>query len=170
MKHPYQKISTHPVTGRFVVETVGHEKTKAQEQFKDECDINNIMAKYQKTGEFTGAIRSGGMYSDFSQITDYHDMVNTVTYAQEAFMLLPANIRARFSNDPGQLLSFLQEDSNYDEAVTLGLVTPKQQNLNSPKNSQNAQNSKSAKKGLSGEKIRQTPTSDDNTSTLTSEE
>lgn len=156
MKHPFQKISTHPVTGRTVVDTVNKEKSITQQQFKDECDINNIMAKYQKTGEFTGAIRKGGQYGDFSQITDFHDMQNTLIYAQEAFMLLPANVRTRFRNDPGELLNFLQDENNYDEALDLGLLDPDKQR-STPEKTKNEPKQTNKKTGASTSK---TPESD----------
>jgi len=36
---------------------------------------------------------------------------------------LPSKIRDRFGNDPSQLLSFLADSSNKDEAISLGLVS-----------------------------------------------
>jgi len=125
MRHPYQIIEIHPETGRVHVATVNDQPTMAQQQYKDECDVNKIMEKYQKTGEFTHSTEKKGTYGDFSEITDYHTMVNTVTYAQEAFMLLPANVRIKFRNDPGELLKFIQDDKNYDEALKLGLLNQK---------------------------------------------
>lgn len=119
-----QKITTRP-NGTIRVQTINEEPSMAQQQFADECDINNIMAKYQKTGEFTHATNKQGVYADFTNITDYRAMVDTVMYAREAFALLPAQVRARFRNDPAQLLEFIQNDKNYDEAVKLGLLTPK---------------------------------------------
>lgn len=111
--------------GRVSVKTINNDPTKTQQQFKDECDINNIMNKYTSTGQFTHLTSKQGTYGDFSQITDYQEMLHTVKYAQDAFAALPADIRKRFNNDPGQLLEFVQNDKNYDEGVKLGLVQPK---------------------------------------------
>lgn len=110
---------------RVRVRTINSEPTMAQQQFKDECDINKIMDKYQKTGEFTHLTSKQGRYADFSSIQDYREMLDTVRYADEAFMKLPATIRSRFGNDPQQLLDFVQDNKNYDEGVKLGLVQPK---------------------------------------------
>ena len=41
-------------------------------------------------------------------------------------MTLPADLRKRFSNDPGQLLSFLENEDNRAEAIKLGLVNAPQ--------------------------------------------
>jgi len=124
MRHEHQKIAKNKETGRVRVQTINSEKTQTQQQFAQECDINFIMDKYIKTGEFTHATQKKGTYGDFSEISDYHSMLNTVIYAQEAFALLPATIRARFRNDPGELLNFINDDSNYDEALKLGLLNP----------------------------------------------
>lgn len=42
--------------------------------------------------------------------------------AQQNFMLLPAEIRERFNNDPGRLIAFLEDDRNKNEAIKLGIV------------------------------------------------
>lgn len=124
MRDPNQKITVHK-DGRVSVETVNKEPSMAQQQYKDECDINNIMKKYSTTGEFTHLTSKEGRYADFSQIESYQEMLDTVRYAQDAFASLPAETRSRFRNDPGQLLEFVQNPENYDEGVKLGLVQPK---------------------------------------------
>ncbi len=42
--------------------------------------------------------------------------------AQENFMRLPANIRKRFDNDPAQLIEFINDPNNLDEAINIGLA------------------------------------------------
>lgn len=122
MKHEGQMVYFDEKLGRMRCDSVNTEPTMTQQQFADECDINNIMRRYQTTGEFTHVTGKSGSYADFSEIKDYHHMVETVRYAQEAFQVLPAAIRARFKNDPGSLLEFLQDKSNMAEAIQLGLV------------------------------------------------
>lgn len=121
MKNELQHI-TKREDGRIRVQTINNEKSMTQQQYKDECDINNIMAKYATTGEFTSKTSKQGMYGDFSQITDYQDMLDTILYAQNAFNTLPAEVRKKFGNDPGSLLNYLQDEKNYDEGVKLGLI------------------------------------------------
>lgn len=119
-----QKITIDAKTKRVSVETVNNEPSKTQQQFKDECDINNIMAKYATTGQFLHVTSKQGQYADFSSITDYREMLDQVAYAQEAFAQLPANVRYKFNNDPAELLNFVQDKKNYDEGVKLGLINP----------------------------------------------
>lgn len=125
MKDPNQIVSVHPKTGRTHVETINNEPSMTQQQFREEADINNIMARYTNTGEFLHLTKQQGQYADFSQITDYQEMLNAVKYADEAFASLPALVRKKFSNNPEELLTFLQQSSNYDEGVTLGLLNPR---------------------------------------------
>jgi Chlamydia-phage Chp2 scaffold (Chlamy_scaf). len=60
--------------------------------------------------------------ADFDEVFDFQSAMNVLVQAERSFMGLPANVRKRFSNDPGQMMEFLNDSSNYDEAVKLGLV------------------------------------------------
>jgi phage internal scaffolding protein len=100
------------------------EPTLAQQHFKDECDINNILRQFNVTGMLPEAPLSP-RYGDFTGIVDYHSALNAVIAAEDGFMELPAQIRARFQNDPENLINFLNDESNKDEAIKLGLIDQK---------------------------------------------
>ena len=93
----------------------------AQQHFKDECDVNTILQKFNITGILPEQTLSP-RYGDFTGIGDYHSALNAVMAAQDEFELLPAQIRARFENDPAKLIEFLNDDNNRPEAEELGLV------------------------------------------------
>jgi len=97
------------------------EPSLAQQHFKEECDINTILQKFNITGILPEAPLSP-RYGDFSGIGDYHTALNRVMAAQTEFGALPAQIRARFDNDPSKLIQFLDDESNRPEAEELGLV------------------------------------------------
>ncbi len=97
------------------------EPSLAQQHFKDECDINNILRQFNITGLLPQSPLSP-RYGDFSGITDYHTALNRVIAAQDEFEGLPAQIRARFDNDPAKLIEFLEDETNRPEAEELGLV------------------------------------------------
>jgi len=97
------------------------EPSLAQQHFKEECDINTILQKFNITGILPEAPLSP-RYGDFSGIGDYHTALNRVMAAQSEFGALPAQIRARFDNDPSKLIQFLDDESNRPEAEELGLV------------------------------------------------
>lgn len=93
----------------------------AQQHFKEECDINTILEKFNITGILPEQPLSP-RYGDFTGIGDYHTAMNRVFAAHEEFEALPAKIRARFSNDPAQLIEFLENSENRSEAEELGLI------------------------------------------------
>ena len=93
----------------------------AQQHFKEECDINTILEKFNITGLLPEQPLSP-RYGDFTGIGDYHTAMNRVLAAQDEFEALPAQIRARFGNDPAQLIEFLENSENRPEAEELGLV------------------------------------------------
>ena len=97
------------------------EPSLAQQHHKDECDINNILRQFNITGLLPESPLSP-RYGDFTGIGDYHTALNRVIAAQDEFDALPAQIRARFDNDPAQLIEFLENSDNRPEAEELGLV------------------------------------------------
>ena len=97
------------------------EPSLTQQHFKDETDINNILRQFNITGLLPEAPLSP-RYGDFSDIGDYHSALNAVIAAEAEFEALPAQLRARFSNDPAQLIDFLSDENNRSEAEKLGLL------------------------------------------------
>lgn len=116
------KIIEKLENGRVRVHESFPNPSLTQQHFKDECDINNIIKKYKTDGEFTHLNRKKGVYADLSSATDYHEAMNTVIKAQDAFATLPSQTRSRFENDPSQLLAFINDEANYEEAIKLGLM------------------------------------------------
>ena len=48
------------------------EPTLTKQSFKEECDINNIMAKYRATGILSHVQAHQGRYQDLPSEIDYH--------------------------------------------------------------------------------------------------
>jgi phage internal scaffolding protein len=96
----------------------------AQQHMKDECDINILVERFGVTGNMPVAPIEPS-YGDFSGVGDYHTALNKIKAADEAFMALPAKIRAKFDHDPNALLNFLQNEENRDEAIQIGLIDGK---------------------------------------------
>jgi phage internal scaffolding protein len=96
----------------------------AQQHYRDECDINNILRQFNITGILPNSPLAP-RYGDFTGIQDYQSALNAVMAAEDGFLALPADIRARFENDPANLIDFLADESNRAEAEKLGLVDPK---------------------------------------------
>jgi len=97
----------------------GESRTKVSAQA--ETDINNIMAKYIKTGHI-GWHNSQPPQYGISDGQTFHEAMNIVIQAEENFSELPANIRKRFGNDPAEFLNFVADEKNHDEAIKLGMI------------------------------------------------
>lgn len=107
------------------IQTFNTEPTMTQQQFKSQCDINQIIKKFEKTGMISHLNNNAGNYGDFSTIQNFQQNLNMVLSAQSSFDALPPEVRKRFGNNPSNLIDFVQNESNYEEAVKLGLVQKK---------------------------------------------
>lgn len=95
---------------------------RTKQQFADECNINNIMSKFEKNQLIEHVNEHKGDYGDFATFESYHDSVNRVIEAQDAFMTVPAKIRAKFNNDPASFLAYVQDPANADSMIEMGLA------------------------------------------------
>ena len=100
------------------------EPSLAQQQFKDEVDINVLLERFRVTGQMPSGVRLP-TFGDFSAVTDYQSAMNAVLAAQDEFMKLPPNVRSRFGNSPQQLLEAVSDPSRRDELEKLGLFDKK---------------------------------------------
>ena len=102
-----------------------NEPSMAQQHFKDECDVNNILRKYESTGLVTHVANGTPSYGDFSSVLEFQQAQNILIEAEDAFEALPASLRKRFDNDPAVMLEFIENPDNREEAEKLGLVAKK---------------------------------------------
>lgn len=92
----------------------------ADQSQAEECDINTIVQRFGLTGEMPGSLVTP-MQGDFTEVTDYRSALELLMEAQEAFMTLPAKVRAQFENDPHRFLEFASEPANLDALKEMGL-------------------------------------------------
>ncbi len=95
--------------------------SRAKQSFAEECDINNIMSKFNKTGILEHENKRTPQYGDLMPFDDYHAALNQTIEAQDAFDALPSDLRSRFNNEPGEFLKFVDNPENTEEMVELGL-------------------------------------------------
>lgn len=101
-------------------------ESKAVQYFKDDCDINNIIRKHSN-GQPVSCMRAPPRYGDFSEVVDYQTAQNALIQADNAFMSLPAEIRARFDNSPHKFVEFCMDQDNLEEMRRMGLAPEAQQ-------------------------------------------
>lgn len=97
------------------------DESKAIQSAEEESNINTIVRRFGISGELPNQVAMP-VSGDFTNIPDFHTAMNLVRQAQEEFVRVPAEIRARFNNDPGRFMDFFDDPANYDEALKLGLV------------------------------------------------
>ena len=96
------------------------EPSLTQQHFAPECDINNVIARFTKTGVLPE--KPGAFYADFASGMDYRETLDFLRATQEEFLSLPAETRARFNNDPGALIDFVNDPANANRFEEVGLA------------------------------------------------
>lgn len=93
---------------------------RTKQAFKDQCDINKIMQKYQRTGMLSHLAAHQAQYMDVAEL-DYHTAQTKIAQANQLFDSLPVNVKKEFRNDPGAFVDFVSDPAN---AGRLGELLP----------------------------------------------
>lgn len=109
-----------PPWREFINGTVCTEPGARQSEAAD-CDINRIVAQFYRTGLLPEGFTTG-VFADVSEISDYRSALERMQLAQEEFMKLPPQLRARFDNDPLSFVEFAANPANEAEMVAMGLL------------------------------------------------
>lgn len=101
------------------------DKIRTKQEFKDEVNINTIMAK-ARAGQIIDpallAYKGLPQYGDFSNVPDLATANQLVKDAVDDFEKLPVAVRNRFGHDPIKLITFVQDPNNKEDAVRLGII------------------------------------------------
>lgn len=108
---------------------------RTEQTHRAECDINNILRRYEQTGLITHVNETVAQYGDFSEVSDYQTSLNRVMKAQESFMALPSDIRKYFDNDPAKFLDFVGDPANKEAMYELGLASAPSDDVDKGKSS-----------------------------------
>lgn len=92
------------------------------QSFKKQCDINNIMLQYQKTGLLPNFQTKSPSFIDNTQIPDLNTAFELVNSAIDAFNQLPPDIRKLMDNNAANLESFISNEKNHDLLLKNGLI------------------------------------------------
>lgn len=102
------------------------DESLTQQQFKDECDLNKVMEVYVNTGLWMGdSLRESrdAVFADVVGFEDYQDVMDNMEAVNAAFEELPADVRLLFNNQPGELVTWLANPANVEEAKSLLIVS-----------------------------------------------
>lgn len=92
-----------------------------KQEMATDCDINNIMAKWVKTGQ-PPLVNPNFLSGDVSNAETYHDAMNFVAHVNSEFENLPARFRSKFDNNPEKFLEFVGNPKNQQELIDMGLA------------------------------------------------
>lgn len=105
--------------------TVNDSPSETRQEFKDECDINLLVARFEKTGSFynplspmKGEVRVPE-FLDCSNLPDFLDAQKLIATANEQFAALPAVVRSACNNDPAALLAALNDPVTRPQMASL---------------------------------------------------
>ena len=101
----------------------GKPKYFTEQAHKNQCDVNQIIKKYDKGGLILHVAKMEHKYGDMTA-NDFAKMQATVLQAKMSFEALPSEVRNRFSNSPELFLKFMEDPENRREAIELGLINP----------------------------------------------
>lgn len=98
-----------------------------QQEFKESCDINNILAKFAVQAQALGVEPSQlmpqdqGSYGDFSNLDDFQTAQNKIAFLNDQFSNLPSDVRRKFGDDLNNFMSAISDPSRIDELGELGV-------------------------------------------------
>lgn len=91
--------------------------------FKDECDINRIMARARRDRMVpTHLMRGQPRFMDVSEVGDYRSALEHLRRTDEYFRALPAKVREAFDNDPAIFLDAMDSPEGRERLVKAGLM------------------------------------------------
>lgn len=115
-------MSFYRIHQRVTVDCGTEQMTK--QSHKAECDIHNILKQYQRTGIVSHISKQQARYEDLPDPMEFQEAMNIRLQAEEAFGSLPAKIRERYGNDPGQFLAALSDEDEHPFLRKMGVLKP----------------------------------------------
>lgn len=116
-------IKTVRPDGSIRLQTVYERPSRCNPDYKDEVDVNNIMNRFLKTGQLTH-INQIPMIATEDQVIsslDLQESIHQVREAEAMYNSLNKKLKKQFKN-PQELLQFLDDPKNWDEAREIGLL------------------------------------------------
>lgn len=101
------------------------EPSRTRQEFAEECDINTIMARYERTGVISHVDPRAPVYLDASESPrDLQHALEILATAETAFMSLPAGVRKEFDNDVHAFVAYAEDPGNLARMREWGLAPP----------------------------------------------
>lgn len=119
MKHQGTNACGEPYSSAYVarkpVQQPHADDGRTRQEFAEECDINVLMAGYERSGIISHINPLPPQYFDASNLPDLAESLAIYDQAQTAFMTLPASVRATFDNDPLKFVEYAENPANLEQ-------------------------------------------------------
>lgn len=102
-------------------------RSKTQQQFKDDADINLVLKKYGAFKDYVPEDVSIPLeyFRDLSMLpSDFTESLNVIAESNQMFMDLPAHLRRAVNDDPRRLLELSQSPEGLETLKKLGFGIP----------------------------------------------
>lgn len=99
-------------------------KRAAKQSFKDQCDVNHVIAVFQKTGRLINQRNAPPRYGDFTAVPDFKTAMLQRIQVNNFYESLPLEVKAKYRS-VDEFYKFASDGKNLEELVKLGLVKKK---------------------------------------------
>jgi len=101
-----------------------YEDGRTKQSFKDDTDINKLLARAAQGDTITHLAKHGAIYGDFSDIDDLLTANARLQRGQKIFDELPGEVKREFNQSPAAFYKFVNDPANADqlERVVPGLA------------------------------------------------
>jgi len=120
----YVEIERDPLINPAIFLDCSVEPSLTRQEFAAECDINNLMAQFEKTGILPTTNAAEPRYLDVSNVPNLQEAHHILQDATVSFMALPALVRRDFDNDPIKFIQFAENRENLPKLREWGLAPP----------------------------------------------
>lgn len=95
-----------------------------RQEFAEECDINTIMERYERSGVVSHVNRAEPVFLDTTLYKGLQASMDAFKEAEMAFLALPAKVRREFDNDPQKFVDYAVDPTNVEQMREWGLAAP----------------------------------------------
>lgn len=102
-----------------------------QQQFKNECDINHIIKRYNKDPQLWATLINNAKdinspsFADFTDVGDFRHAMDKVSQIGEFFASIPSEVRARYNQNPELLFAAMHDPSQWQYLAEKGVLNKK---------------------------------------------
>lgn len=108
-------------------------ESKTSQEFKDEVNINNLLAKYIAQARVMGVPvhellpkLGSAPYGDLTDMKSFHEMANKQAELMQMFEALPSDVRRKYGDTLEGFVSALNDDKEYMYLAEHGVLNPTQ--------------------------------------------